>query len=351
MNYPRGHSLLETECNTRGRATAEKQAGSNTAASFPKSPLPAHAAPGPLLARAVTWSVHWLVRYLGNHLHIHIQLPYRHECPQISQESVTPLDTCIHPGCFSLQSTEAYVKRVSHSFSIDKSPFARLSVELRLEIYDFVLTRDRPIRASYKGTSLAKVPRRGAQAITRTCHEIRGECAQIYYKLNTFEVGFSRPPQNRPSLDEAAGTIWSLHSFIKGIGPKNAAALRKVVVVKQPSAFGFQGFGKRHLSTLLTKLSRRAAKNAHWQLTLRIALTFPPSDGEQAVMSEWDVAFNEPDKTLAEAEKIVERFKGARMGTHWRREVPRATLMVSYWEQAAQEARSGVQQTQGVKVS
>ncbi|KAI7326909.1 hypothetical protein KC326_g8 [Hortaea werneckii] len=112
--------------------------------------------------------------------------------------------------------------------TMENSPIATLSAELRNQIYHLVLTHPEPIviTSSMSGGKIwSRVARRRKLlALTRTCRTIREESVKIFYAVNTFKhlVGDYGP---RPSD--------LVLNFDDQIGRELAAVICKVVLMPQ----------------------------------------------------------------------------------------------------------------------
>ncbi|KAI7188729.1 hypothetical protein KC363_g5263 [Hortaea werneckii] len=111
---------------------------------------------------------------------------------------------------------------------MENSPFAKLSAELRNQIYHLVLAHSKPIgiSSSRNGDKIWSqiARRRKLLALTRACKAIREESIKIFYAINTFKhLARNNVPRPRELVQ----------NFDTLIGRELAAAIRKVIVEPQ----------------------------------------------------------------------------------------------------------------------
>lgn len=125
---------------------------------------------------------------------------------------------------------------------MDNSPLLRLPLELRNEIYEYVVTLPlsvritvedpnfyrlffgRPETRTYRVTGVCPQSFRATFAISSVCHQMRQEIDSMTWSCNTFR------------LCESVRTEWpgqphrSVSTFLDTIGPKATKALRRIIV-------------------------------------------------------------------------------------------------------------------------
>ncbi|KAI7327538.1 hypothetical protein KC315_g7053 [Hortaea werneckii] len=111
---------------------------------------------------------------------------------------------------------------------MENSPFAKLSAELRNQIYHLVLAHSKPIgiSSSRNGDKIwsQTARRRKLLALTRACKAIREESIKIFYAINTFKhLARNNVPRPRQLVQ----------NFDTLIGRELAAVIRKVIVEPQ----------------------------------------------------------------------------------------------------------------------
>lgn len=94
---------------------------------------------------------------------------------------------------------------LAHATAIEKSPFQKLSAELRNRIWEFAIIEEDPIRvvsppAGLRATAVDCIQ----PAITRTCAQIRNEALGMFYAKNTFLLKISCGDD----LNLAVGNSW-----------------------------------------------------------------------------------------------------------------------------------------------
>ena len=156
---------------------------------------------------------------------------------------------------------------------MDDSSFGKLAPELRTRIYELVLIRPDPIKL--RSSSLRSTPkppkrlanrmrrnsrrRRHPFALSITCRLMHAECTQLAYARNIFNIPFDAP--------YSVGV--QLQAFRLKIGPKNASALRNVILsIQLMNRSNFSGPLMESIKAL-----QELQGNAKTQCELRVQLT------------------------------------------------------------------------------
>lgn len=92
---------------------------------------------------------------------------------------------------------------------MDKSPFKKLSAELRNNIYELVLSSPDPICISVDTDEYASM-----SAITRVCRQIRNESVLLYHSVNSFVYNFG----HNPLRESLRGPYPALEQYTAHIG-------------------------------------------------------------------------------------------------------------------------------------
>ena len=108
---------------------------------------------------------------------------------------------------------------------MDQSPLSTLPPEIRNDIYVMALSQDSPITLVHlrrKGWKRLEEPstKPNILALTKTCKNVRRECTQIFYAVNTFALRVANVDEIEQLL-----RLFRLH-----IGTTNDSALRSVVI-------------------------------------------------------------------------------------------------------------------------
>lgn len=190
-------------------------------------------------------------------------------------------------------------RRTVNLTTMETSPIATLSAELRNQIYHLVLTHAEPIiiSSSLNGDKIwSQVARQHELlALTRTCRTIREESIKIFYAVNTFK---HLPRLHGPRTQEL------VRGFDNRIGREIAAVINKVVVMpleihKTPSPFNEFGLGGGdgviiyNAKKLIDLASKDNSRSYRLQCTFHCKRDTKSGTGE--LLWEDDVFFDVPD--------------------------------------------------------
>lgn len=196
--------------------------------------------------------------------------------------------------------------------TMDNSPFARLSPELRNHIYEIALRHDQPLyvppsthlirKAEYEVSSLG---------LLRTCKAVSEESTRLFYNVNTFAFECRGAGQ----VDKR------LKSFADTIGPANTEVIQSIVLdagTMQMDSFETVYATLNELNTFLERINILDSGNEwHCTFSAKICL-MAQSPGRSLAIFKFDLNFGDVEKSWAANMEELDRKVSQKPAADWR---------------------------------